>query len=184
MKVAISKERVYESPGKILIVGVGNRLLGDEGLGPYVIDYLSKLTLPPDIGIIDCGCDLLNLISYQEKPRKIILVDAICAGGKPGKIHRFNFNEFQGIQTKVHSAHQVKVVDALKLLKQVCPNITNCKYILLGIEPKTTDLSFDLSKEVTDNILDLMALLLQEASSKSLSCESEERGGLIKERPN
>jgi len=177
MRVAFSDERVDKSPGQTLIVGVGNRLLGDEGIGPHIIDHLLKLPMPPDVSIVDCGCDLLNLVSYLDKPQKIILVDAIRAGGKPGQIHRFDFNELQGAQTKSHSAHQMKVVDVLRLLKQVCPCLADCKFILIGIEPKAIYLSTDLSKEVRDSIVDLTGLLLQETS---LSREREEPSTAIK----
>lgn len=66
------KEKANKSRRNIIIVGVGNRLLGDEEVGSHII-----------VSIINCGCDLLSLMSQLNKPRKIIIVDAMCAGGKP-----------------------------------------------------------------------------------------------------
>lgn len=180
MSVALSKEKRNESLNQTLIVGVGNRLLGDEGIGPHIVDNLSQLSMPPGVSVLDCGCDLLNLVSHIDKPQKIIVVDAIRAGGKPGRIHKFDFNELETMQAKTHSAHQVQITDALKLLKQVCPCLTNCEITVIGIEPKVTELSTDLSKEVRESIADLTRLLLEEISLPSVFQEAEEQGAVIK----
>ena len=145
-----------------LIVGVGNPLLGDEGIGPYAVRNLSQLPMPPDVDILDCGCDLLNLVSYMDRPKKIIILDAIRAGGKPGRIYRFDLDELETIQTTTRSAHQLQTVDALRLLKKVCLCLSRCEIIVIGIEPKVMELSGDLSEEVTESIADLTRLVLEE----------------------
>jgi hydrogenase maturation protease len=153
-----------------LIVGVGNPLLGDEGIGPYAVRNLSQLPMPPDVDLLDCGCDLLNLVSYLpdswqagiDKPKKIIILDAIRAGGRPGRVYRFDLDELETIQTTTRSAHQLQTVDALRLLKKVCPCLSRCEIIVIGIEPKVMELSGDLSEEVTESIADLTRLVLEE----------------------
>ncbi len=156
------KSKVENRKSKILIVGVGNPLLGDEGIGVYAVRNLSQLPLPPDVDLLDCGCDLLNLVSYIYKPKKIIIIDAIRAGGKPGRIYRFDLDELETIQTTTRSAHQLQTVDALRLLKKVCPCLSRCEIILIGIEPKAMELSGDLSEEVTESMADLTRLVLEE----------------------
>jgi len=158
------KEKANTSHGSIIVVGVGNRLLGDEGVGEHIIDKLSKIPMPTHVSIINCGCDLFSLMSYLNKPRKIIVVDAIRAGGKPGKIHKFDYSELGVSQAEMHSAHQVATRDALRLLKQVYPGLANCEITVIGIEPKTIELSTDLSKEVKGRIADVTRLVLEEIS--------------------
>ena len=80
-KGAFATDKTNQSPAKVLIVGVGNRLLGDEGLGPHLTDVLSGMDIPSYVDVIDCGCDLLRLARYAGRPEKIIVVDAIRAGG-------------------------------------------------------------------------------------------------------
>lgn len=145
-----------------LIVGVGNPLLGDEGIGLHAVRNLSQLPMPPDVDILDCGCDLLNLVSYIDKPKKIIILDAIRAGRKPGQIYRFDFDELETIQTETCSAHQLQTVDALRLLRKVCPCLSCCEITVIGIEPKVMELSGDLSEEVRESIADLTRLVLEE----------------------
>lgn len=167
MSTALSKEKRHGSLRQTLIVGVGNRLLGDEGIGPHIADHLSRLSMPPGVGVLDCGCDLLNLVSYIDEPRKIVLVDAIRAGGKPGQIHKFGFSDLEAVQVRTQSAHQVQVVDALRLLRQVHPCLADCEIIVIGIEPKAVELNTDLSTEVTESIAELTRLVLEEISVPS-----------------
>jgi len=147
---------------KILIVGVGNPLLGDEGVGLHAVRSLSQLPMPEEVDILDCGCDLLNLISYIDKPKKIIILDAIRAGGKPGRIYKFDLDELETIQTTTRSAHQLQAVDALQLLKKVCPCLSHCRIIVMGIEPKAMELNGDLSQEIRESIDDLTRLVREE----------------------
>ena len=167
MSAAISTEKKHGAPGQTLIVGVGNRLIGDEGIGPHIVDNLQQLPMPGDVRVLDCGCDLLNLVSHIDKPRKIVVVDAVRAGAEPGRIHRFDLSDFQSVQTKTHSAHQLQITDALRLLRQVYPSLADCEITVIGIEPKAIGLGTGLSKEVTENIADLTRRVLEEISEHS-----------------
>ncbi len=145
-----------------LIVGVGNPLLGDEGVGLHAVRNLSQLPMPADVSLLNCGCDLLNLVSYIDKPKKIIILDAIRAGGKPGRIYRFDLDELQTVQTQTRSAHQLQTVDALRLLEKVYPCLNSCRITVIGVEPKAMALSGDLSQEVKASIADLTRFVLEE----------------------
>ena len=158
----LSKRKANKLRKNILIVGVGNRLLGDEGVGLHIIDDLLRIPMPPYVNIIDCGCDLLSLMFYLNKPHKIIVIDAIRAGGKPGEIYKFDYSELEITETKIYSAHQVGVIDVLGLLKQICPSLANSEIIVIGIEPKVIELSADLSKEVKESITEVTKLILED----------------------
>lgn len=162
MSILASIDEEVEQRVRTLIVGVGNPLMGDEGIGPYVIGNLSRLPMPNNVDIIDCGCDLLGIISHIDKPKKIIVIDAIRAGGEPGRIYRFHFDELENIETNTGSAHQLQVVEALRLLKTAHPCLSRCEITVIGIEPKVMKLSTDLSKEVRNSIADLTRLVLEE----------------------
>jgi hydrogenase maturation protease len=175
MNVSASARKRNQSPGQTLIVGVGNSLLGDEGIGCHVIERLSQMSMPADVNILDCGCDLLNLASYIDKPRRIIVIDAVRAGGKPGQIYRFDFNELDEIQTKSTSAHQLRIVDALRLLKQAYRSLTCCEITIIGIEPGALGLSTKLSEEVNENIANLTRLVVEEISFAYCEVNHEKR---------
>ncbi len=162
MSILASINEDVEQGERTLIVGVGNPLMGDEGIGPCAVSILSRLPMPENVDIVDCGSDLLSIISYIDKPKKIIVIDAIRAGGEPGRIYRFHFDELESIETNTGSAHQLQVVEALRLLKKACSCLSRCEITVIGIEPKVMKLSADLSKEVRDSIADLTRLVLEE----------------------
>lgn len=146
----------------ITIVGVGNRLLGDEGVGLHVIDKLSQIPMPPYVNIIDCGCDLLDLMAYINEPERILIIDAIRAGGEPGQIYSFDYSRLASTKIEMRSAHQVKTVDALRLIKLVCPALADSEIVVIGVEPKTMELGSDLSKEVGESIAEVTRSVLEE----------------------
>ena len=73
-----------------LVVGVGNVLLGDEGVGCHVAHALEELSLP-DVKVIDGGTcpDALQLVEGADK---LVIVDAVKGGGMPGQVYRFSFS--------------------------------------------------------------------------------------------
>jgi len=153
-----------KSHRKTIIVGVGNRLLGDEGVGLHVIDNLSQIPMPSNVDVVDCGCDLLSLIPHLNKPQKIIVIDAIRAGGKPGEIYRLDYNELKTRGVEMQSSHQVRATDALGLLKQIYPVLAGCEIIIIGIEPEAMELSICLSEKVRESIADVTKSVLGEIS--------------------
>jgi len=157
-------EREKKSHRKTIIVGVGNRLLGDEGVGLHVIDNLSQIPMPSNVDVVDCGCDLLSLIPHLNKLQKIIVIDAIRAGGKPGEIYRLDYNELKTRGVEMQSSHQVRATDALGLLKQIYPVLAGCEIIIIGIEPEAMELNTCLSEKVRESIAYVTKLVLGEIS--------------------
>lgn len=169
MKAAFPGDETNTSPGRVLVVGVGNRLLGDEGVGPCVIDNLSRIRMPPYVNVLDCACDLLSIVSYLDRPEKIIIVDAIRAGGEPGRTYRFDYEELIIASDRIRSTHQVGTVDALRLLRLTCAALANTEIVIIGAEPKTMELSASLSKEVKKSIPELVRRALEEIAAPSLT---------------
>ena len=75
---------------RILVLGIGNILLSDEGVGVHVINRLQEtFAIPDGIEIIDGGTMGLDLMPYFEGKTDVVVVDAICSDGeKPGTIRR------------------------------------------------------------------------------------------------
>lgn len=162
MNNALSCQRADEQLKSVLVVGVGNRLLGDEGVGPHIIDNLLQTQIPSYVDVIDCGCDLLSLASYPHKPQKIIVIDAIRAGGRAGEIYKFDYEQLDTSGIEMCSAHQICVIESLRLLKKVYANINSCKIIVIGIEPKEIKIGNGLSKKVKESIGGVTKLVLDE----------------------
>ena len=175
MSTIPSEKKMDISRGSITIFGVGNRLLGDEGIGPSVIDNLSRMHLPPYVDIVDCGCDLLDFMSHISKPQKIIIIDAVRAGGKPGEIYRFNYSKLATMKDETQSGHQMGTIAVIRLLKSVYPILADSEITVIGIEPKTLELGNNLSQEVTEKIADITRLVIEEISPQSSTCREKIR---------
>ncbi len=70
---------------RVRVIGVGNPLLGDDGLGIAAIEQLQLLQLPEEVELIDGGCGGLNLVHLFAGCRRVVLIDAADFGGQPGE---------------------------------------------------------------------------------------------------
>jgi hydrogenase maturation protease len=77
-------------PGDILVAGLGNVLMGDDGAGPWVIKYLeSRYRFPSHVVIMDLGTPGLNITSFVSGYDLIIFVDTVHGNGPPGTVLTF-----------------------------------------------------------------------------------------------
>ena len=83
---------------KVLILGVGNLLRSDDGVGLHIIEALRKEHLKDNVDLIEAvsGLDILDAIKGYDR---IILVDAIKTGGEPGTIYQLSLEDFKDKQT-------------------------------------------------------------------------------------
>ena len=152
----------------VLIVGIGNTLLQDEGVGVYIAKKLSRSNSLDNLAIIDCCSDILRLTSYSDVYyNKIIIIDAIQAGGAAGEIYRFEISDINEIDPIVSSVHMIGAITNLKLVIKLFPNIKRSKIILIGIEPETIDIGIGLSKIVSSQIDNLVNTVYEELEKQS-----------------
>ena len=149
----------------IRILGCGNPLMGDDGVGIRVVEELKKTHLDEVDGveIIDagvCGLDLLNLF---EGARKVIIVDAVVSGdgSEVGSIRRFSGDELKegGLQD-VFSVHDIGISDVLNIGEHVqdMPEI-----VVFGMEiRKKPELSMELTGRVQDAVGVAVGMVLDE----------------------
>ena len=148
---------------RLAIVGVGNLLLQDEGVGIQVIQALKKDSLPQFdcVELIDGGTGLPPLPKNLDK---LIIVDAAQGGGEPGIIYRLSPEEIESGDAPIISPHQLGLRESLRLLE--LENEKPKKVIIFGVEPKTIDWGLELSPELKEKMPQLISLVLQEASIK------------------
>jgi hydrogenase maturation protease len=150
-----------EGHGGCLIVGIGNVLMGDEGVGVHVIRALETMTLPEGVECLDGGTGGMHLLEFLQRPQRIIMVDATDDGGAPGTIRRLRPRYARDYPRSL-TAHDIglkDVLDALYLLGQV-PDVT---LFTVSIEPPGA-LGTDLSPPVAAQVPILAARLLDEAT--------------------
>ncbi len=137
-----------EEGEQILVVGVGNLLMADEGIGVHAAQGLQRLSWPPQVHIMECGTNLMAIAPHLQGVRKLIIVDAVRTGGRAGTIYRFTYEEIERAPAGLRFAHQVNLLSSLRLLRAAEQGFASTEIVLLGVEPKVIQPSLRLSAEV------------------------------------
>ena len=147
----------------VLVLGVGNILLSDEGVGVRVVEALQdRYVIPDGIDVVDggtSGMDMLDIIGGRDH---VILIDAMKTGGPPATIVRLCGDEvpaFFGLKISPHQLGLSDVLAALKILECEPANMT-----LIGIEPADLDLGLELSPTIAGKLDDLVQMVASELS--------------------
>lgn len=110
---------------RILVLGCGNILFGDDGFGPAVAQHLqSNHKIPADVCVFDAGTSvreiLFDTILSDRKPSKIIIVDAMDCSGEPGELFALNIDSLPTIKLDDFSMHQIPTSNLLRELRDLC----------------------------------------------------------------
>jgi len=110
---------------EILIAGCGNKLFGDDGFGPEVVEYLiSRYDIPSHVCLLDVGTGIRKIlftISLSEpRPKVIVIIDAVDKGRKPGEIFEITLDEIPIEKMDDFSMHQVPSSNLLRELRDFC----------------------------------------------------------------
>lgn len=144
----------------IAVVGIGNILLKDEGVGCHVAHALEEVPLP-DVKVIDGGTSP-NVMQTIEDADKLIIVDAVRGGGMPGEVYRFQLDDITLERKSFLSLHDVSLVDSLLLTRRLY-NIG--KITIIGIEPKEIEWGLELSPEVREKLPQIVEIILAEVDN-------------------
>lgn len=138
---------------EILIVGVGNPLRNDDGIGPKIIALLRKYeNLACDL--LDGGTDALALLDIIPNYKKVLLIDAVNMREKPGVLRVFLPDEAKiKIKHDALSTHGFGIAEMLELMKQL---EIKTKVLIIGIEPADINFGEKLSDEISAKIPDII----------------------------
>jgi len=145
---------------KILILGVGNELLSDEGVGVHTVKELSKRDLPPEIEIMEGGTDGFGLIHIITDTDRLIVIDSVKGGSEPGTLYKFDIKDAPKtpdlFKTSVHQIGILEVINLSNLIGKT-PETT-----VIGVEPKSISTGMELTEEVKAKIPRVIELVLEE----------------------
>ncbi|RMD45182.1 MAG: hydrogenase maturation protease [Aquificota bacterium] len=156
---------------KIGVVGVGNILFKDEGIGVFVVKYLQEnYRFEPEVDLIDAGTLGFGLMSYLHEYDHIILIDTISVKDKPGSVYRLTPEELSGLASYHQTAHEVEVLQMIELtpLTGKMANI-----IVLGVVPENINESEIGLTETLEDIpfKTVVAQVIKELEKIGVSCE-------------
>ena len=140
----------------VLIGGIGNVLLADDGIGPYVARLLAaRYTFPDGVEIIDLGTPALDLIDQLSGRDAVILIDSVDAGAEPGTVLTYRKVDIMRHHPAVRmDPHSPALVDAL--LSAELFGVAPDDVLLVGVNPGSLEPGCNLSKPVQAS-LDLVA---------------------------
>ncbi len=141
---------------KVAVIGIGNLLMGDEGVGIAVINELKKMNVNADI--YDCGTMGVDILNTMLGYDKVIVVDAVKGFGKPGDVVKIDPKELRESK-RVVSMHDV---DFAFLIKVVGEFIDLPEIVIVGIEVEKVGEGIGLSESVRKAIPKALELIIDE----------------------
>lgn len=153
---------------KILIAGIGNRLMMDDGVGSVIAEKLASKSLTDDTEVVDYGTSILKLIYDLPDYDTAILIDSISRGGKPGSIYRFGIKSEcvetlnrEDVERLVALSYHELDVESIVALAKAWGNLPK-EVIIIGVEPATVSMGLNLSETVNEVLNDVIKLVLSE----------------------
>lgn len=154
--------------GKTLILGIGNVLMGDEGVGVHVIGQLQNRKLPPDVELLDGGTGAFVLLEPMESATRIVLIDASMDGSSPGAVRRLT-PHYSCEYPPTLTAHDIGLKDLLDVfyLSGRHPDITLFAVSIASLQ----EIKMELSPELAAKLPQIVDLVLRELGTHFAQCD-------------
>jgi hydrogenase maturation protease len=151
------------------VVGIGNIILGDEGVGIHVLNRLRLEKLPKEVELIEGGVGGIALLNLIKGVERAIFIDAV-AGDKPGKIHRFTETDLdQKVKVSLHpmSLHDIGLAEMIKLGRTLYPDEMPKEIVVYGVEiTELKTYSTALSKKISVSAKEVVKLIVDDLTGK------------------
>ncbi len=150
-----------------VILGIGNVLQKDDGIGIYAATYLSKnYSFTPEIKIINGGVEGINLLNIFVENNDILILDTISIDDKAGSIYNIPSHKMGGFGLNSGSAHEIGVLQCLDILdlKELPRPTSN----IIAIIPKEITFEFNLSDTLKDAFDDYIKVILSDLTKRGI----------------
>lgn len=147
------------------VIGVGNLLMTDEGIGCHAISYLQEKDLPEEIELIDAGSGGLSVLYMIEDRNRVVIIDCADFGGKPGSIKVLDPNELDFEENKMVSLHGSELLQTIALAK-LAHNYPR-KLHIIGIQPHTIAQGMEPTAVVRNALPEIYDLVLKMTGNPS-----------------
>ncbi len=148
--------------GETLILGVGNLLLSDDGVGVHGVQRLQAQSsrLPEHVRTLDGGTLGMALLPFLEGVSDLLILDAVRWGGRPGELVRLDGEEVRQYFSQKVSLHEMGIAELLQNAQLL--GLYPQRVVVWGIQPETIDVGLDLSPAVAGHLDDLLGKALEE----------------------
>jgi len=148
-----------------LVIGMGNTLLKDEGVGVKCVEYLRNSGLNEGIKLVDGATLGFDLLEEMKGFEKVVIVDAVDMGKEPGHIAGFDAEQTLSLSSdKKFSLHEIGLADVIQVGKRIGYNFSNVR--IVGIQPGEVSLGDSLSEAVMKKLPALAERVLKEINNQ------------------
>ncbi len=155
--------------GRVAILGLGNILLSDEGVGVHAVNAIRKrYTFSPEAEIIDGGTMGLDLLPLFQDRGRILIIDAVDFRKSAGHIGVFEGDAIPSVLNAKLSVHHIGLSDLLftaKLTRAAPPEVC-----LIGIQPKSLEVGLDMTQEIQAQLDSIISLAVQRLTAWGVGC--------------
>ena len=162
---------------KLLIAGIGNVLLGDDGVGPFAIKVLeSQYNFPDDVELADLGTPGLDLPVHLSSADAVILLDSAKFGGEAGSIRLFRKQDILRSAPRARiDTHSPALVESIVLARMM--GILPSHLVMIGIQGSRFEPGSPLSRPVRDCIPHIIDFVRRELYRLNVWCEPKASAG-------
>jgi hydrogenase maturation protease len=143
-----------------VVIGVGNPLMGDDGLGIAALERLRDgWRIEPHVDLLDGGTWGLNLLPHVEQARRVLFIDAIDADQEPGTLVELAREDIPRFLARKLSPHQIDVKEVLALaeLRGTLPE----ELLAIGLQPASVEMRVSLSPVLASRLDELVARVIE-----------------------
>lgn len=135
---------------RIMVLGIGNLLMSDDGFGVHVVRKLAEMGLPDTVQLVDGGTHSYDLLDYFGQSDICFVVDSMHTGGKPGTVYRVPLDKL-GLtpNADIQSLHEISFAEAVHMVRLLGHNPD---VIVYGIEPEYIDIGLELTPVVAEKV--------------------------------
>jgi hydrogenase maturation protease len=145
---------------QVQVIGLGNELRGDDGIGPRIIEELSKTPFIESIKVIDAGADAFIVLECLQQESPVIIIDCAEMGKEAGAVVCFRADESRLKQMdQLISLHGFGLAEIYQMAKAIGP-VPTCT--IIGVQPKSIEFNTGLSAEVESSINQIKNLVIKE----------------------
>jgi len=144
----------------MIIIGIGNVLQKDDGLGVYAATYIDlNYTFSQHLPIINGGVEGINLYNYLEENEHVLILDSLGLDDTPASIYAIPAQEISGYGLNNGGAHEIGIIQCLDMLELQGKPLPQA--MVIGIVPDEVTFDFSLSQTLRDAFLAYISVVLQ-----------------------
>jgi len=143
------------------VIGLGNILRGDDGIGPVIIEELARSDLSVPIQLCEAGSDAFTILDHLLGSEPVLIVDCARMGKDPGTVQKIQTKDIERIPADVEmSLHGYSLAEVWQIARAMG---TQKDLVMIGVEPEKVQFNSDLSEVVKKSIPIIIKMVVEEA---------------------